>query len=152
MNWWTLLRGIPCSPSEGLDKVWPHSGHKPSNRTGRTVPMGPTWSHLKYGLMMFDDHHCYSLTWIIMRISNLCIAWEMPRKFLEIPGITSLFRSKKRSSCLELHHTFWDDSHHPAAMMEFGDWHFFCLFIGMKSSRITQIDPEKPTDMWFKLE
>ena len=138
MNWWTLLRGIPCSPSEGLDKVWRQCGHKPSNRTGQNGPWGPTWSYLKYGLMMFDDHHCYSLTWIMRQ--NLCIAWEIPGKsgnYLAVP-VQKKFQFSGTPHFLGSHLD-------PAAMMEFGDWHFFCLFLGMKSSRITQIDPEKPT-------
>ena len=76
MNWWTLL------PMFSPRRDWTRCGYAATNQAteqaGLGVPMGPTWSHLKYGLMMFADHHCYSLTWIIMRISNLCIAWEMP--------------------------------------------------------------------------
>ena len=101
MNWWTLLRGIPCSPSEGLDKCGANAATNQAterDRTGLGVPHGPTLSMVWWCLMITTATHWHE------SCDRIC---ALPGKFLENPGITSLFRSKKSSSSLE-HHTFWD--------------------------------------------
>ena len=68
------------------------------DRTGLGVPHGPTLSMVWWCLMITTATHWHE------SCDRIC---ALPGKFLENPGITSLFRSKKSSSSLE-HHTFWD--------------------------------------------
>ena len=141
MNWWTLLRGIPCSPHGGTGQgVAMRPQTKQQNRQAlgsQWVPHGPTLSMVWWCLLITTATHWHESSCEY----RIC---ALPGKCLEFPGITSLFRSKKGSSCLELHHTFWD---HILIQQQWWsletDISSGCLLGLYKSSRITQIDPEK---------
>ena len=128
MNWWTLLRGIPCSPHGGTGQgVAMRPQTKQQNRQAlgsQWVPHGPTLSMVWWCLLITTATHWHESS-CEYRICG--IAWEMP-------GISGNYLAVSVKKKFQLSGTpphFLGSHLDPAAMMEFGDWHFFWLFIGI---------------------